>query len=69
MDCAPNKLQLMRMLEEAMHMKWENPTLNKQLKHADLTLLFWYYFWYSTGLFYFIIIIIIILIFSEQFVF
>ena len=40
-DCAPNKLQLM--LKEAMHIKWENPTLNKQLKHADLTLSFWYY--------------------------
>ena len=37
-DCAPNKLQLM--LKEAMHIKWENPTLNKQPKHADLTLLF-----------------------------
>ena len=35
-DCAPNKLQLM--LKEAMHIKWENPTLNKHLKHADLTL-------------------------------
>ena len=22
---------------------WENPTLNKQLKHADLALSFWYY--------------------------
>ena len=22
------------------HIKWENPTLNKQLKHADLTLSF-----------------------------
>ena len=40
-DCAPNKLQLM--LKEAMHIKWENPTLNKQLKHADLTVSFWYY--------------------------
>ena len=47
MDCAPNKLQLM--LKEAMHIKWENPTLNKQLKHADLTLSFWYY---SLSLFY-----------------
>ena len=37
-DCEPNKLQLM--LKEAMHIKWENPTLNKQLKHADLTLSF-----------------------------
>ena len=37
-DCAPNKLQLM--LKEAMQIKWENPTLNKQLKHADLTLSF-----------------------------
>ena len=46
-DCAPNKLQLM--LKEAMHIKWENPTLNKQLKHADLTLSFWYY---SLSLFY-----------------
>ena len=37
-DCAPNKLQLL--LKEAMHIKWENPTLNKQLKHADLSLSF-----------------------------
>ena len=37
-DCAPNKLQLM--LKEAIHIKWENPALNKQLKHADLTLSF-----------------------------
>ena len=37
-DCAPNKLRLM--LKEAMYIKWENPTLNKQLKHADLTLSF-----------------------------
>ena len=37
-DCAPNKLQLL--LKEAMPIKWENPTLNKQLKHADLTLSF-----------------------------
>ena len=28
MDCAPNKLQLM--LKEAMHIKWENSTLNRQ---------------------------------------
>ena len=28
------------MLKEAIHIKWENPTLNKQLKHADLTLSF-----------------------------
>ena len=46
-DCVPNKLLLM--LKEAMHIKWENPTLNKQLKHADLTLSFWYY---SLSLFY-----------------
>ena len=41
-DCAPSKLQLM--LKEAMHIKWENPTLNRQLKDADLTLSLWYYF-------------------------
>ena len=40
-DCAPKKLQLM--LKEAMHIKWENSTFNKQLKHADWTLSFWYY--------------------------
>ena len=37
-DCAPNKLQMIP--KEAMHIKWENPTLSKQLKHADLTLSF-----------------------------
>ena len=56
-DCAPNKLQLI--LKEAMHIKWENPTLNKQLKHADLTLSLWYFSLCCTGLFYFIIIILI----------
>ena len=50
-----------------MHIKWENPTLNKQLKHADLTLSFLHYSLCSTGLFY-VIFIIIILIFSEHFV-
>ena len=39
---APNKLQLM--LKEAMYIQWESPTLNKQLKHADLTLSFEDYF-------------------------
>ena len=47
------------MLKEAMHIKWENPTLNKQLKHADLTLSFWYY---SLSLFYIICIYIFVLI-------
>jgi len=37
-DSAPNTLQLI--LKEAVHIRWENPTLNKQLKHADLTLSF-----------------------------
>ena len=55
-DCAPNNLQLT--LKEAMNIKWENPTLNKQLKHADLTLSFLHYS----------LCIIIILIFSEHFV-
>ena len=41
------------MLKEAMHIKWENPTLNKQLKHANLTLSFWYYSLCNTDLFYF----------------
>ena len=44
------------MLKEAMHIKWENPTLNKQLKHADLTLSFWYYSLCSTSLFYCILL-------------
>ena len=56
-DCAPNKLQLM--LKEAMHIKWENFTLNKQLKHADLTLSFWYH---SLSLFYIYVYIYFVLI-------
>lgn len=42
LDCTPNKQQLM--LKEAMDIKWESNTLNRQLKHADLTVSFWYYF-------------------------
>ena len=38
LDSAPNRLQLI--LKEAARICWENPTLNKQLKHADLTLPF-----------------------------
>ena len=68
-DCSPMKLQLM--LKEGKHVKWENLTLNKDLKQAELTHSFWCYSWFSTGLFYFILVsfIIIILIFSAQFVF
>ena len=43
-ECAPSKLELM--LKEAMHIKWKNPTLNKQLKHAaglnSLVLIFFF---------------------------
>ena len=39
------------MLKKAMNIKWEDPTLNKNLKHADLTLSFWCYCLCSTGLF------------------
>ena len=38
-ECAlkdEGRLQLI--LKEAVHIRWENSTLNKQLKHADLTL-------------------------------
>ena len=38
LDSAPNRQQLI--LKEATHIRWENPTLNKQLNPADLTLLF-----------------------------
>ena len=51
---SPNKLQ--PLLKEAMHIKLENPTLNKQLKHADSTLSFGCYSLCSTGLFCIIII-------------
>ena len=37
-DSAPNRLQ--QILKEAVHIHWENSTLNKQLRHADLTLSF-----------------------------
>jgi len=37
-DSAPNRLQLI--FKEAVRIRWENPPLNKQLKHADLTILF-----------------------------
>ena len=47
------------MLKESMHIKWENPTLDKQLKHADLTLSFRCYSLGSTGLINFIITILI----------
>ena len=38
LDTAPNQYQLL--LKEAAHISWENPSLNKQLKHAELTLMF-----------------------------
>ena len=52
------------MLEEAMHIKWENPTLNKQLKHADLTLLFWHYFYIV--LVYFILLLLLFEFFQNN---
>ena len=47
------------MLKEAVHIKWENPTLNKQLKHADLTLSLWYH---SLSLFYIYVYMFFVLI-------
>ena len=38
LDIAPDRLQLN--LKEAAHIRWTNPTLNRQLKHAELTLSF-----------------------------
>ena len=38
LDTAPNCFQLL--LKEAVHICWENPSLNRQLKHAELTLSF-----------------------------
>ena len=35
-DTAPNRFQLL--LKEAAHIRWGNPSLNRQLKHAELTL-------------------------------
>jgi hypothetical protein len=37
LDSAPNK-QLQLILREAAHIRWENPTLNTQVKHGDITL-------------------------------
>ena len=38
LDTAPNRFQLK--LKEAAHIRWTNPSLNRQLKHAELTLSF-----------------------------
>ena len=38
LDTAPNRYQLL--LNEPAHMRWENPSLKKHLKHAELTLIF-----------------------------
>ena len=35
LDTAPNRFQLK--LKEAAHIRWTNPSLNRQLKHAELT--------------------------------
>ena len=37
LDSAPANFQLK--IKEALHIEWERPALNKQLKHVDLTLL------------------------------
>ena len=38
LDTAPNRFQLK--LKEAAHIHWTNPSLNRQLNHAELTLCF-----------------------------
>ena len=38
LDSAVSKFQIK--IKEAMHIKWENPTLNQQLKHLELSLPF-----------------------------
>ena len=38
LDSAVSKFQIK--IKEAMHIKWENPTLNQQLKHLELSLSF-----------------------------
>ena len=35
-DTAPNRLQFL--LKDAAHIRWENPSLIRQLKHTELTL-------------------------------
>ena len=42
LDSAVSKFQIK--IKEAMHIKWENPTLNQQLKHLELSLSFNYFF-------------------------
>jgi len=37
LDSAPTVFQLK--IKEALHIEWERPSLNKQLKHLNLTLL------------------------------
>ena len=43
---ATNRFQLK--LKEAAHIRWTNPSLNRQLKHAELTLSFYLRFGFST---------------------
>ena len=38
LDSAVSKFQIK--IKEVMHIKWENPTLNQQLKHLELSLFF-----------------------------
>ena len=44
LDSVQNRRQFL--LKEAAHIRWENPTLNKQLKYAELALSFELYFCY-----------------------
>jgi len=50
-----------------MHIKWENPTLNKQLKHADLTLSFSCYSLCSNGLFNLFVYLLLLFFITRKF--
>ena len=47
LDTAPNRFQLL--LKEAAHVRWQNPSLNRQLKHAELTLSFYLHLCFSAS--------------------
>ena len=39
-DTAPTCTRYQLLVQEAARIRWENSSLNKQLKHAELTLMF-----------------------------
>ena len=66
LDTAPNRFQLK--IKEAAHIRWTNPSLNRQLQHAELTLSFYLRFSFSIfSVFLFFAVFSIVVVFCYTF--